>query len=348
MIYKFNLSLLTILLIGLISCSKSPESYLYNIPRVSDGTIINLPIGQVDSVRVQVDTWLTSEDFGFDLGRITDLSDIGDDIWLTDAVKGRVYKIEAESKSISRLFTAGRGPREVVNPANIIASSDTSAYVLDTSERALIHFTSSGQELGRKYIDRMIPEFFHSKLSHFKDNTFLFHLNSASDHLIGVVDTTGNIVSEMVPRLIPVGYQPVMHNRATFDYDKELDLLAYAYRGIPAVMLEHDGDLTTLFFEPFVPLDEINADLSLRPMSENVSVNIIIRNVFFHQSNLYVHYNGNLLVYDIDARQLLKKYTFVDEAGEEIGIHHMLISNDILYLMNSFRQNIYKLSVSSL
>lgn len=346
---KFKITSLYILVLVFVlsNCSNNnrPE-YISKIPQIESFTYIAIQKHNFEEAKISLTPRLfisgsnQTENF---IGTPFWIEKIKDEIWVADPLKGEVLAFE-KNGGFSRIIAAkGRGPGELQQPASIFydnhhSLSTDKVSILDTGLKSIVQYTFTGEEVKRIQNEHILSEFFGNRLLAFQEDAFLVPLMNHERHLLGTINQNGDLVDSFVNRLVPLGYQPVTHNRVYFDVEFSQMTIAYAYHGLPLIFLESlDRENKTIYdFRPEMKLSEYNADLTPLPMQEMVSVRSITKDLFINENEIYFRLENEIIVFNHEEGYVDKVISLVDEEG-----FPMIFSDGTFFLINRFTSDIY-------
>ncbi len=283
---------------------------------------------------------------------------INDEIWIADPVKGEVIAFEKGGGFARKIATKGGGPGEIQQPATIFfdkanPSLTNSIWVLDSGLKGIIQFSADGQETGRIQNEYILPEFFGNRLIVLQNSTFLVPLLNHKKHVLGVIDQKGDLIDGFVNRIVPLGYQPSTHNRVHFDVESVKNKLAYAYHGLPLILLETPGKNEKVIYNfwPGKKLTDFNIDLSPKPKNERAPVKSVIRDLFINGNEIYFRLQNEIVIFNYENGQAEHVISLADESGTPMVFQQMIYSDGVFFLVNRFNSDIYSFTrkgVSSL
>lgn len=343
------LFIISILIVNILACQSDKPTYLDDIPGYAEYVYIPHNIESISVTdTLKPGLWYTTEKAEIFLKRPTGLALVGERYWVSDPLTGSIYSVNAMGDHWVTIATEGHGPGEVLHPAVIFSDSEDSSivYVLDTTSKSVITYSTEGIELGRFHSSWILGEFYHSNVIQSGLNHFLLTISNHETSVLGIIDGNGELIEPLIPKVIPSGYQPVTHNRVTFDYDVEKNILVFAYKGIPVIFIRRNEKKYLINLMSHKALHELNTPLDVQPLQTRVSVRPLVRNVFIRDNILLVHYNNSLIIYNLRSNEIMRRYEFKDIDDEPLGIHEMRLAGDFLFLMNSFTAAIYKVKLS--
>lgn len=340
-------SLLTLAFIS-FSCTGDNQSYYKNyIPEFDqfNYTAVNGINAFENKIYLTPELWLsdTDQEEHF-IGTPFWIEKVKDEFWIADPVKGEVSVYSESGKFLRVAATKGSGPGELQTPASIHyykSHDEDSIWILDPGLQSIIQYSAGSGEEKRIYIDQMLVEFFNNRAVLLTDNRFIIPLMNHEDHVLGVFNRDGELNKTMVNRIVPIGYQPVTHNRIFFDLDT--DKIVYAYHGLPLVFLKDlNGDSKKVYdFKPGIKPEEYNTGLSPRPMSERVSVKSILRDIFIIGDRISFRLENEIVLFNTDTKQVEKVISLKDENGEPLIIQQMIYSEGTYFLIDRLSSGIY-------
>ncbi len=343
--------LLPIVAICVLSCQPDDPIYLKSIPNIEAYRYIPENIespGISDTLKPAL--WYSQENAEVFLRRPTDIVLVGNKYWVSDPLTGHVYATDHYGLEWATIAIEGKGPEEVLHPASIIIDRfDASiVYILDTSLKSLMVYSVEGFELTRIHSRWILGEFYHSHFTQVDSTRFLLTISNHEKSVLGIINENGELVEDLIPKVIPSGYQPMTHNRVAFDYDFDNNMFAFAYKGIPVVFIQSDKGWYAVNFMSHKALHELNTPIDPQPISAQVSVQGLVRSVFIANNTLLVQYNSSLITYDLERKVVSKRFEFLDRNDSALGIHGMRLAGGRLFLINNYTAEIYTVSLSDI
>jgi len=327
-----------------------PE-YISKIPAIESFTYTPLP--EIDFTEKKTDLTPTLFISGagqteYFIGTPFWIEKVNNNIWISDPTKGEIAEFNDKGKFVRVIATSGHGPGELQQPASIHFEKDASifsetALVLDSGLKSILRFTLEGEEIGRISNELILSEFFNNRILAYHNASFLVPLMNHDKHVLGVINQNGDLVDSFVNRIVPLGYQPVTHNRVYFDIEATENKIAYAYHGLPLIFLEGlDQNSKIIYdFRPEKELREYNVDLTPLPMQERVSVSSITRDLFINGNKIYFRLENDIIVFNYSTGHVEHVISLVDDEGFAMIFQQMIYSNGTFFLINRFTSDIY-------
>jgi len=336
----------------LASCNaENRPEYINQLPDVE--SFIYTPVSEehLNEVRTSVTPELLisgSEEIENFIGTPFWIEKVNDEIWIADPVKGEVVAFEKGGGFSRKIATKGGGPGELQHPASIYYNNDNPSladgiWVLDSGIKGIIRFSHDGQEVRRFLSEHILSEFFGNRLLVSHENTFIVPLMNHEKHVLGIIDQNGDLIDSFVDRIVPIGYQPVTHNRVQFDFDSNRNLLAYAYIGMPLIFLERPAQngKAVYNFWPERELKEFNLDLTPLPKNIRASVSWVSRDLFIDKNEIYFRLQNEIVILDFESGRVEHVISLVDNDGFSMVFQQMIYSDGIFFLVNRFSSDIY-------
>lgn len=201
----------------------------------------------------------------------------------------------------------------------------------------------NGEEIYRIHNEHILSEFFNNRLIANQDNSFIVPLMNHKRHVLGVIDQNGNLVDSFVNRIVPLGYQPVTHNRVYYDIEFGNKIIVYAYHGLPLIFLKglDEANKKVFDFRPDLELRDYNISLTPIPMEERVSVKSIVRDLFINGNKIYFRLENEIIILNYEKGFVEYVISLVDEEGYPMIFQQMIYSNGTFFLINRFTSDIY-------
>lgn len=272
-------------------------------------------------------------------------------IWICDPNQGQIVALTNDGEFHKIVLNHGKGPSESLTPVSIFEKNkdfNTYYYVYDYSQKTIIKLDNTGSEQAR-FLSKNLPNNGHESLIVPTDrNTFYWNSLQFENFTLAEWDSAGDLKKGIVPRLIPMGYQPITHNDVTFDYSNINNQLVFAYSSLPLIFLKNELEpeeriLINLAGE--TDLRKLDINLDLKPIDEQISVNKRVKNVYLKEK-IIVAYQNEILVIPYKLGGSAVSLNPIDEDGQAISFHIMKITKDHIYLINHFRSKVYRISIS--
>lgn len=334
-------------------CHKDkPPDYLKKIPQfgIYEYRAATTPVKKSDAAELVLSHWIDPDNpnsFGF--AYPFDMAPVDSMYWITDPINGEVYEFNRQGKFRSTIVTNGSGPNQVIRPTALdpIGSKDEKSlvFILDSGRKSIVIFDQEGKETGRishKSIPAGIPTWVRS----LPNNRLAWPTYQSPKHIIAETTSNAARVSYSVPRLIPVGHQPITHNYALYDYNDDLKIEIYAYSGLPILFLQDNGINMMYNLLPYTELEEINTPLDQLPPGTRVTVNHLHKDLFIDLNKAWILFSDLLVVIDLETFGI-RKYTLTDVNGRSLQFHKMVDGGETLFFINRFTHDFYLISKSS-
>jgi len=329
---------------------KRPE-YINKIPDVESFTYIPIPDDNFEKGKVDLVPSLfitgTEQRENF-ISTPFWIEKISNEIWIADPLKGEVIAFKKNGEFSRLIATEGRGPGELQQPAGIFyrnkhSEPSDSVWILDSGLKSIISFSLNGEEIDRIHNELILSEFFNNRIIANQDNSFIVPLMNHKRHVLGVIDQNGDLVDSFVNRIVPLGYQPVTHNRLYYDIEFDSKKIVYAYHGLPLIFLEGlDQVNKNLFdFRPNIELRDYNISLNPIPMEERVSVKSIVRDLFIGGNKIYFRLENEIIILNYETGFVEHTISLVDEEGFPMIFQQMIYSDGTFFLINRFTSDIF-------
>jgi len=332
------------------STDNRPE-YLSKIPEIESFTYIPIPDNTFEEVKVNLIPSLFISGSGqteYFIRTPFWVEKVNDNIWISDPTKGEIIEFNNKGNFIGLIATSGHGPGELQQPASIHFGNNTSIFsdtvlVLDSGLKSILLFTLEGDEISRINNELILSEFFNNRILAFRNDSFLVPLMNHDKHVLGIIDQNGDLVDSFVNRIVPLGYQPVTHNRVYFDIETTENKIVYAYHGLPLIFLEGlDHNSKIIFdFRPEKELREYNVELTPQPRNVRAPVNSITRDLFINKNKIFFRLENEIIVYNYEYGTVEHVITLVDEEGFPMIFQQMIYSDGTFFLINRFTSDIF-------
>jgi hypothetical protein len=281
---------------------------------------------------------------------------VGDEYWVADPLRGEISSFDQTGSFLRVIANKGNGPGELTYPANIYYANftanneDNYVWILDSGTKSIIKINPEYGEEGRIRNELLLSEFYGNRLKLLPNNTFLAPIMNHKDYIIGNIDQSGDFISGLIPRIVPLGYQPITYNRAFFDVDQYDQIFTYAYNGLPLIFIENKSEEVQYVFD--FKTEELftntNIDLTPRPIEETVSVRSIITDLFVHPPHIYFSIGHNIIVFDFEKKQTEFVIVPTHDDGENMSFQQMVFTNGTFFLINRFTSDIYRFELSDI
>lgn len=338
----------------LLGCTDKKPAYIKEIPdydifeyaTINDWRAINH-----DTTTIHL--WYDSEINTRHLRMVSDiLHTDSDTYWVADILSGNILEFDSNGQFIRELFASGRGPSEVLHPIAIdktYIGGKQFIYIMDINQQMLLVSDLEANEVKRHYIQGIPTLWAAQKLTVLNQNEFIWP-NVMQDFVLTKRDSSGNHTGDLAKALIPLGFQPVMHNIVKYDHSKDPDTpyFIYAYHGLPIVMAYIKGKAIMINLEPEIQSEDLNTSLTLLPLEQQVTVFSMIHTLFYHNDSIWIAYKTNLIKIPFDKEKPVSIITFVDIKGEKITLHPSQKVGDFFTVVNNRESKIYRKSLEEL
>lgn len=351
-IFRISWGALTFL--NLLGCTDKKPNYISEIPdyEIFDYVTIN-DWRAINHDTTTIHLWYDSEINTRHLRMVSDIlhTDL-DTYWVADILSGNILEFNSNGQFIRELFSSGRGPSEVLNPISldkIHIDGEQFIYIMDVNQQMLLISNLMANEVKRHYIQGIPTLWAAQKLTVLNSNEFIWP-NVMQDFVLSKRDTSGNQTENLAKALIPLGFQPVMHNVVKYDYSKDSDspYLIYAYHGLPIVMAYINDKAIMINLEPEIQSEDLTTSLTPLPLEQQVTVFSMIHSLFFHNDSIWIAYKTNLIKIPIDKEKPISIITFIDINGEKITLHPSQKVGDFFTIVNNRKSKIYKKSLEEI
>jgi hypothetical protein len=305
---------------------------------------------------ISVTQWYSNIDGDVNLDRIEEIiyTDSGT-YWIADLTHGMIYEFDNSGKYLREVFRRGRGPSEISSPASIYQYKEngkSEIYILDIGLNLVLKTDLNGQELNRFYFKEMPRAFSTNKLTVINENKFIWP-TFQNDPVLAIRDSTGSILESLVERVIPIGYQPIMHNSVMYEIDKEKDYFAWSYHGVPLLMLNINDDKRIINLKPDEDPEKLNftlepVDLIVQPEAGSGTVYNLVREIFFDDESVWVAYRSTLIQLPFSQESPAYIYHFTDFNDTPLIYHDLFKTGDGIFFVRHHSENIYHLKLSRL
>lgn len=352
---RIRVGCLFLIALTFLSCTQEKPNYVYEIPNHDLFDYISIENwAGIKHDTTLVELWYDSNrEDGVMLSMVTDIIQTSKGTyWITDVTSGKLLEFDANGNFIRELFRKGRGPSEVIRPvslAKILNNNEETIYIIDTDQQMIMVSDLNGNEKSRYHLKDLPNSFGGNKLTILSEND-LFWPTHRKDFVLSKRDTLGNVAENFVERLIPSGYQPIMHNNIAYDiiFGEGKLIFLYAYQGIPIIMAKIGENQIMINLEPNSDLESLNTPLELRPLNEQITVSVLIREVFFKEDTIWVAYKSNLYEIPLDMNTEIIIHTFLDPEGKQVMYQSLIEADSNIFLANYRNAKIHKTSLSNI
>ena len=347
-----RITLFTLIFLTVYACDQPGQNYLKKIPDIETYNYFELTDwGNVENRSVVFSNWLEDgENSNFAFNTISCLIKTPDElIWVCDPIQGQLIEITSEGEFGRFVLSQGKGPNEAVKPVSIIkkeTDDDVYFFVLDIAQKVVIKLDREGKEVKRLYSQYLPNRGLESTIIYAGDKSFYWSTLQHKDFVLAEWDSSGNLKRGIVPRLIPMGYQPITHNDIAFDYSNRSNLLSFAYTGLPLVFLKdisenkNENELV-ISLESEMELKKLNISLDPKPLNEKISVNTLIKNIYINE-HIYIAYQNEIIVVSKERGKRILSIQPKDNEGNVIRFHTMKMTEDHIIIINHFRRKVYR------
>jgi len=348
----FSLFVFVIFLVS--SCGKTNEKpgYLKEIPNVNSLEYFSIQDWNgIKSRSVKGEEWYNATKDSLTIGMVADIIKIHkNQFWISDVISGRVIALDSTGTTQNYVFKKGKGPQEFLRPTAMSVfrsgSGENFIYIMDSHLKFISQIEVSGKERNRFYIKDIPNALASKKFTVWDENTFVWP-NHKKEFVLAEWDTSGIQKRKMVQAIIPKGYHPTMHNNVTYTFNK-LGELYYCYQGLPLIFTKTQQKEYVINLLPDKEIEQLNTSLKLRPLSEQVTVKGLCRNIFIAPNRIVVNYLNELYVIPDSKDKSIIKYTVFDANNTKINFTFSFRADDNLYLANSRKGIIYKININKL
>lgn len=327
-----------------------PE-YISQIPDIDSFTYTAIPERSLEEKKVNLTPTIFISGSGeseYFIGTPFWVEKVNDNIWVSDPTKGEVAEFDEEGNFLRVIATKGHGPGELQQPATIHFSKSKSTLadkvlVLDSGLKSILQFTLDGYEIDRISNEQFLSEFFNNRLLDLPNDAFLVPLMNHEKHVLGIFDQSGDLVNSFINRIVPIGYQPVTHNRVYFDFETSANTLAYAYHGLPLIFFEGLDQTSKRVYDfwPDKELSEYNLDLTPQPSHVRAPISSITRDLFINKKRIYFRLQNEIVVFNHQHGIVEHVISLIDDEGFPAIFQQMVYSDETFFLINRFTPDIY-------
>jgi hypothetical protein len=335
------------------TCKPSDVNYLDKIPEIQNYSYSDLENwGKIKNDFFIFDEWLN--DNGDSTHQFSMINCVVETtyntFWICDPIKGQVIEVTNNGIFNRLILDHGKGPKESLTPVfaqKTNLNRKTAFNIYDVEQKMIINLDEDGSEIGRIYSQYLPNRGFISKFKYVSKNSFLWTNLRFEEFVLFEWDSLGNTKKGIVPRLIPIGYQPVTHNDVIFDYSISSDILSFSYAGLPLIFIKKLSTQSEQFvinLEPDKTLRDLNTPLDPKPQQEQIQVSILVRSIII-RDNIYIAYQNKILILPLKKGKKIQNITPVDKNNESISFHFMEITDNHLFLVNHFTGKVYKMAL---
>jgi len=333
----------------IISCDREQADYYHQIPHIEQfDEIVSVYPGIQTKRDTSILGWYISKKDSLGLlSRVSDIVQVNsDEVWISDFINGEVYSFNISGKFNRKILDRGKGPNETIQPYSMgkyQGENETLIFILDAEQKAIIVLDKAGNEKFRSYNENVEHRLMEADIKVLNPTRLMFPTYNLNNYALAEFDSKGNFKKGLIPRLIPYGFQPMAYNDLTFDYSPNDNLLVYAYKGLPLIFLDKADKKTVLNLKPTKKLENLNVPLDTKPENASISVKMLVRNIFIEHSEILVTYLNHILEISIKGNLTVRKNIFSDQkSGKQITFHFAKNTEDFLFLIDGYRNNIYK------
>lgn len=342
--------LVTIFVFSSCSDENKPE-YISQIPDIESFTYTAIPEMSLQEKKVDLTPRLLisgASQSEYFIGTPFWVEKVKDNIWVSDPTKGEIAEFDDDGNFLRVIATKGNGPGELQQPAAIHFSGNNSSIsdtvlVLDSGLKSILRFTLKGEEVFRVSNDQILSAFFNNRILNYEKDSYLVPIMNHEKHVLGVISQSGDLVETLINRIVPLGYQPITHNRISYDLESSGNVITYAYHGIPLVFLERmDQNSKIVYdFRPKKELSEYNLDLTPQPNHIRAPVSSITRDLFINKDKIYFRLENEIVVFNHKNGNVEHVISLVDDEGFPAIFQQMVYSDGSFFLINRFTSDIY-------
>lgn len=332
---------------------KALDYYSYLPDQINKSSIININKGDLERDTIEIDLWYSNrQDSLFLLSQISDIEVVDLDIWISDLKNGTLLRFDHKGMFKEKLIERGKGPGEVLSPSaieQITSEEGKFIYLIDAEQKMILTLNKLGVEINRLYTSSVEDRMINIGFKVLNENTFVYQNYLNKDYTLFEFDSLGEIKNKVVKRIVPIGYQPISYNDLVFDYSKDHKNLVYAYRGLPIFTIKKNNKFISYNLDSEKEIEEINAPLTFKPFNEVVSVKHLIKGIHFLDELIIIQYNNEFYQFDLIRNEIKRILIFKEVNSNRIVTPHFsVVSSGSLFLINAFRSDIYKISLSDL
>lgn len=349
-----NILLLLGLLLSFYSCrnSKKWPQYLNNIPQTQEYNYIEAEEwdseGAIDTLSATL--WYNPEDKNNAVfSTPTDLVKVKDKYWICDPMVGGVFEFGPEGDFIRTITPRGRGPSETSKPSAMVTLKEKNkvhTYVVDPAQKSVLVFDRAGNEVQRITHETIDRSQFSNWMIALNNNRLVWPTYSLKEHVVVEADTNGTVRRSFIDRLIPMGSQPATHNAVVYDADASGNEF-YAYRGLPVLFLKNADKKIIINLLPNSSLESINVPLEVLPGHNQVSVKMLIKDIYSYENEIFIHFRNKLVVTNPNGSRV-EGFAIVDRSNQVITPQKIVLAGDSLFFIDRFNLKIYKLPVDNI
>ncbi len=342
--------LATVFVLSNCSNENKPE-YISQIPDIESFTYSAIPASSLEEKRVDLSPELLISGSGqseYFIGTPFWVEKIADKIWVSDPTKGEIAEFDEEGNFSRVIATKGHGPGELQQPATIHFSGDNSSLsdtvlVLDSGLKSILRFTLEGEEVFRISNDHLLSVFFNNRILAYKNDSYLAPIMNHEKYVLGIINQSGELTDSFINRIVPMGYQPVTHNRIYFDYEASANTFTYAYHGLPLVFIESFDQTSKSVYDfwPEKELSDFNIELTPQPSHVRAPVSSIAQDLFVNKNKIYFRLENEIIVFNHKNGSVEHVISLVDDEGFPAIFQQMVYSDETFFLINRFTSDIY-------
>lgn len=344
-----------ILLGVLIGCGQQKPDYLSKVPGIELFDYVKIDDWKelsTETLELQP-IYKSGEDSLANLARIGFVEEVNDtSIWVADPLKAQVIEFDNSHKNgfKRKVLKTGQGPNEVVRPSSIYydQKGDSLIYIIDSGQSCILTVTYEGIEKERKCLQNIPTQSVSVYFQVLGNNTYVWNSVMHEEYVVAEWDSSGSLTKGLVKRLIPLGYQPITYNNVVFDINKTDSSFVYSYKGLPLIFIKKNDKKFVINLLPDQRLNEFNVPLDTKSEAANIPVKNIIRDIYLVDDKIFVSLLTELFVIDIKRKRLTKKYIFTREDGSEIKFHMFKATNNKVYVIDQYHNEMYSVSTNSL